>query len=197
MEPDGLELLKAKERGEEAQYFRRLDEELLRKLRERARLDEMTALLAEKLQVEDPVLLQQVVAQGVSLETGPAFLLAPLVQIAWAEGKVTAEEREVILAMARERGIEAGSPAHTRLLEWLAHRPSDLLFETSASCIRHGLALLPEPERQERIRQVVAACRRVAAVSGGGKLARFLGLAHAVEQREEVVLAAITARLAG
>ena len=195
MDESMIDILKSKERGDEAQYFRRHDEELLRRLREKSRLDDMTRALAEKLQVDDPTLLEQVVAQGVSLETGPAFLLAPLVQIAWAEGTVTPEERKVILHVARERGIEEGSPAHAQLLEWLTHRPADMLFETSESCIKVGFSLLPLPEREERIRQLVAACRRVAAASGGNKLARFLGLEHSVSHQEEIVLAAITARL--
>jgi hypothetical protein len=196
MGQDGvMDFLKAKERGDEAQFFRKWDEELLRKLRERANLDAMTRALAEKLQVEDPELLQQVVAQGVSLETGPAFLLAPLVQIAWAEGSVSKAEREVILRIAHERGIEDGSPSHAKLLEWLAHRPADMLFETSEECIKRGLSLLPDLERQERIKQVLEQCRRVAMASSSNKLAHFLGLAPAVSEQEEIVLAAITAKL--
>ncbi|MCU0619907.1 MAG: hypothetical protein MUC69_00210 [Gemmatimonadales bacterium] len=196
MEFENLDILKAKERGDEAQFFRRWDEELLRKLREHAKLEEMTRALGQKLAVEDPGLLARAVAQGVSPETGPAFLLAPLVQIAWAEGKVTEAEREVILAIASERGIVPGTPSHARLHEWLEHRPSDLLFETSEACLRLGLGVLPPAERAERIGQLVAMCRRVAAASGGSKLARFLGLAHSVSPEEETVLAAITARLA-
>ena len=89
MERDGLDILREKERGEEAQYFRRKDQELLQKLREKAQLDELANMLGQKLQVDDPVLLKRIVADGVTLETGAAFLLAPLVQIAWAEGKVS------------------------------------------------------------------------------------------------------------
>lgn len=196
MGQDGvMDFLKAKERGDEAQFFRKWDEELLRKLRERANLDAMTRALAEKLQVEDPQLLQQVIAQGVSLETGPAFLLAPLVQMAWAEAGVTKAEREVILKIAHERGIEDGSPSHAKLLEWLAHRPADMLFETSEECIKRGLSLLPEHERRERIGQIVAQCRRVAAASSSNKLAHFIGLSPSVSEKEELVLAAITAKL--
>jgi hypothetical protein len=196
MEQDGLiDFLKAKERGDEAQFFRRWDAELLKRMREQADLDQLTQSLADKLNVHDPALLRKVVDQGVSLETGPAFLLAPYVQIAWAEGKVTKEEKELILSMARERGIEDGSPAQAKLLEWLARRPSDELFETSEQCLRMGLSLLPEWERKERITQIVASLRRVAAVSGSNKLARFLGLVSAVSHEEEDVLAAITARL--
>lgn len=195
MERDGLDILREKERGEEAQYFRRKDQELIQKLREKAHLEELSKRLAEKLQVEDPALLNTIIAQGVTQETGPAFLLAPLIQIAWAEGKVTPEEREVILKIARQRGIEDGSPAHAQLLEWLAKRPSDELFEASEMSIKLGLSVLPPVERDARIKELVSACRRVAAASGGSGLARLLGLSHAVSQQEEIVLAAITARL--
>jgi tellurite resistance protein len=195
MERDGLDILKAKERGDEAQFFRRWDEELIKKLRERAHLEELSKALAEKLQVDDPGLLQRIVALGVTTDTGPAFLLAPLVQIAWAEGKVSAEEREVIHAIARERGIADGSPAHAKLLEWLRTRPADELFEVSEASIRTGISVLPPAERDARIKEMVAACRRVAAASGGSKLSRLLGLSSAVSEQEAAVLAAITAKL--
>ena len=51
-------------------------------------------MLAVKLQIDDPALLRRIMALGVTLDTGAAFLLAPLVQVAWAEGGVTDRERE-------------------------------------------------------------------------------------------------------
>lgn len=195
MEHEGLDILKMKERGDEAQFFRRWDEELLRKLRDRAHLEELSRALAEKLNVDDPGLLERIVGLGVTLETGPAFLLAPLVQIAWAQGKVSPEERAVILRMAKERGMEEGTPPYAQLVEWLARRPGDDLFDAAVASIKVGISVLPEPERQARIGEMVAACRQVAAASGGGKLARLLGLSHGVAEQEAAVLAAITARL--
>lgn len=195
MERDGLDILREKERGEEAQYFRRKDQELIQKLREKAHVDELGRRLGEKLKVEDPALLDRIIAQGITQETGPAFLLAPLVQIAWAEGNVTPEERDEILKIARQRGIEDGSPSHAQLLEWLAKRPSNALFEASEMSIKLGLSVLPPTERDARIREIVSQCRRVAAASGRRGLAWLLGLSDSVSQQEEIVLAAITAKL--
>jgi tellurite resistance protein len=186
-----------KARGELEQYSRHHDELLIQKLRERAHVDELTRALAEKLEVDDRGLLERIVALGVTLETGSAFLLAPLVQIAWAEGEVTPEERDTILAIARERGIDDDSPSQTQLLQWLQSRPPDDLFETAEAAIRTGISVLPEAERVSRIATMVGLCRRVAAASGGGVLARLLGLDHSVSQQEEEVLAAITAKLEG
>lgn len=191
------DLFKQKEHGEEQQYFRRKDEELIQKLRERARLADISKALAEKLEVDNPAMLARIVALGVTLETAPAFLMAPLVQIAWAEGTVHPQEREMILRVAHERGIEEGSPANAQLLEWLAKRPPDALFETSEAAIRIGVSVLPPAERDERIRAMVALCRRVAGASGGEGLARLLGLSDGASAEEEAVLQAISAKLTG
>jgi hypothetical protein len=186
--------LKDRARGEEADHFRREDAKLIEKMRERARLDEMAKALAAKLQVDDPELLRRVRDLGLDQDTGAAILLAPLVQVAWAEGQVTEAERTVVLELAASRGVTAGMPAHDKLLEWLRRRPSDALFETAMEVMRRGYALLPAPERDERIKSLVAACRRVAEASGGG-LARLLGMGDSVSGDESRVLDAMLTKL--
>jgi hypothetical protein len=186
---------KERERALEEDYFRAQDAKLIERLREDARLEEIVPALAEHLQVDNPELLRQVIALGVRLDTGPAFLLAPLVQVAWAEGKVTDRERATVLRLAAARGVEAGSPAHTQLLKWLQERPSDALFDTAMEVIRGGLALLPPWEREERLKRIVQACHEVAEASGG--LAKMLGLGSGVSGEEEALLEAISTTLRG
>lgn len=48
---------------------------------------------------------------GYDPETVPPVYLTPLVQVAWADDRLTAREREYIEAAARARGIEVGSTA--------------------------------------------------------------------------------------
>src|SRR5215475_12479953 len=110
------DIFKERERSLEEEYIRKHEAKLLEKLRQRARLEEIAEALALKLQIDDPELLRRIMTLGVTLDTGAAFLLAPLVQIAWAEGKVTDHERETVLRMAGERGIENTSRAHAQLL---------------------------------------------------------------------------------
>src|SRR5256885_16235134 len=99
-----------RERAEEAAYFRKEDEKLIEKLRQRAQLSEIAKALAEKLQVDDPALLKRIVELGVTLDTGAAFILAPLVEIAWADGHVSKAEHDTVLRLAFERGAAPGSP---------------------------------------------------------------------------------------
>ena len=69
-----------KERGRsfEEEYFRKHEAKLIPKLRERGRLEDISEALAMKLQIDSPDLLRRIMALGVTIETGPAFLLAPL-----------------------------------------------------------------------------------------------------------------------
>jgi hypothetical protein len=186
-----------KERGHslEEEYFRKHQAKLLEKLREHGRLEEISEALAVKLQIDNPELLRQIIALGVTLDTGPAFLLAPLVQVAWGEGAVTDRERQAVLAIAEERGLEKTSPAYAQLLQWMQVRPGNQLFDTAIEAIKSGLSVLSPEERAERIKRIVDACRQVAAASGG--LSRMLGLGSGVSSEEEAMLDAIASTLRG
>src|SRR5262249_46857585 len=128
------------------------------------------------LSLDDPALLARVRRLGITRETGAAFLVLPLVQTAWADGEVSARERDVVLALAATRGIAAGTPAHEQLRVWLRVRPAPELFDAAIEVLRVGFGILPTPERDDRIQAVVDACHRVAEANGG--LVKFLGLAR-------------------
>jgi hypothetical protein len=187
------DLLKERERGFEAEYFNKLDAKLIEKIRERAHLQEVALALAEKLQVDDPALLARVAGLGLTRDTGGAILLAPLVQVAWADGEVSDRERETILEQAASRGILAGTPPHAQLLTWLRERPVDDLFDVALEVLTVGFGVLPPAERGERIGAMLEACDRVAEASGG--LAKLLGLARRVSGEEAAVLEALTKKL--
>jgi hypothetical protein len=83
-----------REKAMEANYFRQQDAKLLEKLRKDAKLDEIAVALAEKLKVDNPDLLARIRTLGIGADNVEAFLAAPLVQVAWAEGKVSKREAE-------------------------------------------------------------------------------------------------------
>ena len=177
---------KDREKGLEEEYFRKSDAKLLEKMREKAKLDEVAVELAKTLQVENPELLRRVIDLGIPKGTGAALLLAPLVQVAWAEGTVTEKERETVLRLAASRGVEKGSPAEAQLLAWLEKRPSDALFATAIDVIKAGISHLTPGEREERVQQYVNAGTQVSEASGG--IAKALGVGRGVSSDERSVL---------
>ena len=186
------DIFRERARGEEDAYFRRQDAKLIAKLRQKAQFGEIAHALAEKLQVDEPTLLERIQKLGVTLDTGSAFILAPLVEVAWVDGEVSHAERDVILHIAEQRGVTPGSPDHAQLLDWLAHRPSDELFRTALEAIRIGLSVLPPNESEKRIATMIKACEDVAKAAGGiAELLWLDGVSHA----ESIVIAAIRRHL--
>ena len=141
---------------------------------------------------DNPDLLRRVMALGVTVDAAPAFFLAPLVQVAWAEGTVIEQERDTVLRLARARGVEVNAPAYAQLCAWLRERPGDALFDTAVEVITYGFAVLPPEKQEERIKRVVQACHEVATASGGG-LAKVLGLGSGVSSAEASILATMLA----
>jgi methionine aminopeptidase len=184
---------KDRERGLEEEFFRKEDAKRLEKMRETAKLQEIAGALAEVLKVKNPDLLSRAISLGIHSDTAAAFLLAPLVQVAWAEGKVTEPEREAILRFALFRGVEKGSPAEAQLLAWLQARPAQAVFDTAIEVIKAGLAEFPPNEREDRIAKMIQACREVSEASGG--IAKALGVGSGVSTEEQSVLDAVTKAL--
>lgn len=188
-----------REKAMEEAYFRQEDAKLLKKLQDKAQLDEIALALGEKLQVDNPDLLMRVRQAGVSLDTAPALFLAPLIQVAWAGGSVSRTERQAVLRLAQGRGIAPVSPAYAQLQEWLKKRPPDELFDTAVEVIKYGFSVLPPDERERRITTLVGACHEVAEASGS-TLSFVLGLKNvmgfkSVDDSEAAMLDLIATRL--
>ena len=187
------DMLRDRERGEEQAYFRQEDERLIAKLRQKAQLSEIAHALAEKLRVDEPELLERIQKLGVTLDTGSAFILAPLVEVAWVDGDVGDPERNTILNIAKQRGVSEGSADYRQLLDWLANRPSDEVFRTALEAIRIGLSVLSPDESEQRIASIIKACEEVAQAKGW--LAELLRV-DGVSSEESAVIAEIRRHLA-
>jgi tellurite resistance protein len=187
------DVFRDRERGEEQAYFRQQDAKLIAKLRQKAQLSEIAHALAEKLEADEPALLERIQKLGVTLDTGSAFILAPLVEVAWADGHVSDAERDTILHIAKQRGVAPGSDDYRQLLDWLTHRPSDEVFRTSLEAIRIGLSILPPDESEQRIATIIKACEDVAQAAGW--IAELVHLEH-VTFAESAVIARIRRHLA-
>ena len=187
------DMLRDRERGEEQAYFRQQDARLIAKLRQKAQLSEIAHALAEKLRVDEPELLERIQKLGVTLDTGSAFILAPLVEVAWVDGDVSDAERDAILHIATQRGVSPGSADYRQLLDWLAHRPSDEVFRAALEAIRIGLSVLPPDESEQRIASIIKACEDVARAAGW--IAELVHLDQ-VSDEESSVIAAIRSHLA-
>lgn len=180
------ELFGDRRRAHEDEYFHRQERELMEKLRQRSLEDATRQRLAERSGVADEEILRDLQALGYTPETVMLLHLVPLLQMAWAEGSVSSQERDLILEAARSRGIDKDSAADRQLASWLDHRPSDELFEKTLRAISAILQAQPSDEHAAGQQDLVARLTAIASASGG-----ILGFGK-VSPQEQEVLARIT-----
>ena len=154
-------------RENEEDYFRKQDLELLERMRKAAAADRAHKELGDRSGLHDPKLLGELEQLGFSPETLSLLPLLPVLQVAWAEGAVTPEERKLIVDLARARGVAEGSVANRQLREWLAHRPPQDVF-TRAARIISAMLTAGSPEMHDLTADdLVKYCESIAAASGG------------------------------
>lgn len=176
-------------RSLEEDYFRKRDRELIEKMKQAAAAEQSRKELREQTGLQDPALIEELEALGFTPETVRLLPLVPIVQVAWAEGSVTAEERDMLIELARSRGIEHGSAADRQLAEWLDRRPDESVFARATRLIRAMLDAGGSGESAMSAEDLVKYCESIAAASGG-----ILGIGR-IASSERALLAKIAAEL--
>jgi hypothetical protein len=167
----------------EETFFAQHNRELLDRLKEKAEREEQRKLLAEALQISDDTVLDHLVELELNAECAMAFGLVPLVEVAWADGRIDAPEREAILKAAADSGCEEGSIPAELLKAWLEAKPPGVLLDAWREYVRALKESLSAAEMAEIRDKLLGRARAVAEAAGG-----FLGLGAKVSGREKAVL---------
>jgi uncharacterized tellurite resistance protein B-like protein len=175
-------------KGLEEEFFTKREQQLVAKLRKTLEKAAPRETLTQLTGIQDAHVIDTLVALHVDRDTLAAFALYPLVEIAWADGKVDDAERQAFLKAASEHGITADSPGHQALREFLKETPREdarKAWFAWATALKNRL----NPEERRALRSgLVARARAVAEASGG-----ILGLGRRVSAAEQVVLDKIEA----
>lgn len=169
-------------KAKEEEYFRKQEQELIEKMRQHALKEQERQELSEFFFVEDAEVLDALQELGYSRDTIFLLFLVPVIHVGWIDGSVTEKEREAILEIAKQRGMEEGSPAEAKLLDWLNNRPSDEFFEKTLRLIHNILETRPPVVQQIREQSLAHYCSVVANTSGG-----FLGFGKVSKAQRELI----------
>lgn len=177
------DLLGNRARTLEDRFFLEQDRILIEKHRELKRMQESRQALSAVSGVTNEKVLQRLVELDIQAETLASLAVVPLVEVAWADGRIDDREREAIKRASAESGLAKGSPDFELLDRWLSHRPGPELLEAWHHYVQ-GLCELLTPEEKEALRaDFVGRARRVAEAAGG-----FLGLTSGVSAGEQRIL---------
>lgn len=113
-------------------------------------------------------------ALGLDVETYRTILLLPLVEVAWADGEIQAEEREAILGYGEGNELLAGR-ARNVLEEWLTTQPTEDFYQRGRAvlvALAHDREGLGKDIGPGKVDAIVEYCT-VVAESAGGMLGFF------------------------
>jgi hypothetical protein len=181
------------ERGRalEEEYFRKKDRELVEKLRKAAAADQARGDLSKQTGVTDPAMLAELQELGFTADTVSLLPLVPVLELAWAEGGITPAERQMLVSLARSRGIAEGSAADRQLTAWIATRPAPEVFAKAGRLISALLSSGSSVAQGLTAERLVEYCEQIASASGG-----LLGLPiRAVSMEERNLLTRIAGDL--
>ena len=176
------QILSDLKKAKEAEYFHKKEKRIIEKMRQRVLKAEQQQELAEFFMVEDAEILNDLQELGYSRDTIFLLYLVPIIHVAWIDGTVTEREREAVLQIARERGMEKDSSAESMLQDWLDNRPPDEFFEKTLRLIRNILQTRPKVVRLIRGQTLAHYCSVVANTSGG-----FLGFGKISPAQRELI----------
>jgi len=130
-------------------------------------------------------LFERLTGLGIDADTVAALALIPLVEVAWADGRMDEDERRAVLKGADASGISAGGSSFRMLESWLAEPPQPDMLTAWREFIRLVCRDL-SVEAQLRLKAgIVGQARAVAEAAGG-----LLGLGS-VSRQEERALASL------
>lgn len=168
---------------EEDKYFEAKQSEWRSDVRREKRLEAIREGeregVARELDTSEAV-AEEALQLGFDQETARVLPLVPLVQMAWADGKVTGAEGSRVRTLAKNFGIDPESEAFEFLQLMLQEQPSEVFFERVSRVLVHMVEDNPETWNYETL---VDLLEDVAEASGG-----FFGLTNPVNDEEREVL---------
>ncbi len=178
----------------EERHFQKENERLLANMRGEVLADKETrerwARIAAAVGSQDLSIGHRLEDLGFTEETAGVLFLCPLVEVAWADGKVGYEEAVKLVDELRKRGMRASGPAYEFLSKLTLERPSQDFFDGCNLVIRELLNQLPEEERQSKATSLAELCAQVAEASRG-----FFGFGPKVSKEEREAIAEIVQEL--
>ncbi len=166
----------------EDEFFYRVDEQLRQKLRESMEREEQRKQLIAATGFQDEELLDHLLDGGFQPTSVAALALVPAVFTAWADGSVTASERQAVMGAALQRGLDNQPMAMQMIEAWLhTHPPRSLwkLWKEYAMALRKTA---PPNVAEKLTNEILRQCTSVAEASGG-----TLGFGKISKEEQEIL----------
>lgn len=151
----------------ENEYFQRVDQELLKNLRQASERAQRLEELSKATGLNDSQVCEHLLDVGIDATNIAALTLTPIVFVAWASGSVSSEEREGVISAALCRGVNSNPLAFQLLEQWLQTRPRRELWQIWKEYAAAVHQKLPAVTANKLRESLLSQAESVAMASGG------------------------------
>jgi len=162
-------------------FFLQEDLRLVESLREMKVLEATTGMLSEVSGITDPHLLVRLAQLKVTPSAAASLAILPLIEVAWADGRVDAVERQAILD-SLDSALFFQTIDRDIVEAWLGLAPPASLFAAWETYAQHIKEQLEPTERRALAEDILGHARKVAQAAG-----QFLGFGG-ISKAEQAVL---------
>lgn len=167
----------------EEAFFKKRDAELIEQHRKIEKMKRTRAAMSEMSGISNPLILDKLIALEITPEMLASMAVVPLVEVAWADGRVDEEERVAVLKAAAASGLDKGSVDYALLEAWLKHRPAPKLLDAWTHYIEGLVEVMSVQEINALKDELIGRAQKVAEAAGG-----ILGGVFSVSTKERAVL---------
>jgi hypothetical protein len=169
----------ARSQALEDEFFRRVDKDLARKLRNKWQHEHDIESLQQESRIDDVSIVEELLDAGIQPGMLRAMALVPAIHVAWANGFVESPEREAVLHAAHMLSISKDSPTEQLLVSWLDKHPSPELCQVWEDYIKALNDILNTVAFSHPHQIAINTAQNIAETAGG-----FLGV-HSVSIAEQ------------
>ncbi len=163
-------------------FFYRMDRELIASLSKKLDRDEKIRSFGAVTGIRDQKVLEYFADAGFELSTLTAFIWAPMVFVAWADGNADQLEKAAILEALPNKGVSQETASMMIAHEWFAKRPTEELWRIWEEFAVASLTGINSDEREAVMDEIVDLCYEVAHAFGG-----FMGFGKVSQAESEVI----------
>jgi hypothetical protein len=163
-------------------FFLKEDQKLIEKLREMRKLKESKEELSKVSGIKNEEILNKLVELKIRPEILASLSLIPLIEVAWADGKIDKKEKEAVLKAVEKSGISKDNPDYEIVSKWLEHKPSPHLLEAWEHYIQGLCENLTKEEISNLRNELISHAKEIASASGG-----FLGIAKISDSENKML----------
>lgn len=175
--------LQVRRQALEEEFFARHNAKLVEEFNKEKVKSEKKKEFSKILGIKDDEILEELHELQMTTNSLCALSIVPLVQVAWADGKIDEKEKEAIMKAAVENGVKKGEDSYELLQDWLFHEPSANLYIVWKNYAKSLFTSISKKKRENFKRCIIDRAKEVADASGG-----FLGLTNRVSKSERIVL---------